>query len=1005
MPAERDVQDYIGKRLKELGWDVVLWGKGVKGERESLEETILQDRFFRMIERINDIRLSEEDQKEILSRIFVLPNSIEGIRNFLDFVKNGIAITMRRDRAERERLVRLIDFDNPENNDFFVVKEFEVRENERTRRLDLCLFVNGIPIVDVETKNPFGKEEQGTTWYDAYTQIVEYEDAIPSLYKCVQFCVASDGHETKHFPNFYGKDYNQYVDGEKGVWKSYYPVTAKEVKPLKLFPYLDSTIFGVLSKRNLLDLIENFTFIKKVKDRYVKILAWYTQFEAANRIVRRVVEEQEKKLGLIWHWQGSGKTLTMAFAAWKLLRNPRLEVPTIFVIVDRRELQRQIVEEEFAPIGIEIEKIANTGELAKILQWGGKQREGKRGIFISLIQKFSPEKLKKLHDEGEINLARENIVIFTDESHRSQYGVLANVMRGVFKNARIFGFTGTPLTKPERNTFQKFSPKGELYLHRFGMLDSIDNGFTIPIRYDARLPELHLKEQEITDLADYEEEVIEELMPKERALWRRKVKPRLAVLKSPERIQKISKDIGEYFLAKVSKTQLKAMLATVDRESCVLFKRELDRLLEEDRLTEVVMTYQTREKSGAIAEYKKELVKRYGHSDFDKINREIVDKYRDEDFPKILIVSDMLLTGFDAKRLWTLFLYKPLREHRLLQAVARTNRPFQGLKEFGLVVDYVGVAKNLERALQQFEADFVKEAKLIIRDLGSSEREFERLIIELKKMLRGVAIKDIDDMDEAVALLVKNGGEKEFEEKTRRLRNLYELLSPSDVTFEHLEFYKWVICVSVALHRHRQTGMRLGEIEKMARKTYELIQNTVGVERIEKIGEVELVKELVKLESGRKPVSAIRVLGEIERRGSGRRSDFYVSLTKEVEQIVDEMRVEKEVTKKVIDRIKSVYGKLERREAEGEKFGELFPVFDVLRDYFPGSTKTLDVSKEVLENLKKRDLLSKDSFLKGSLRKEIRRTVREALIQNFGLVEQIDDIEGKILMNLESEYA
>ncbi len=208
------------------------------------------------------------------------------------------------------------------------------------------------------------------------------------------------------------------------------------------------------------------------------------------------------------------------------------------------------------------------------------------------------------------------MIIFTDESHRSQYGILANVMRGIFENAFIFGFTGTPLTKPERNTFEKFSPKGELYLHRYGMLNSIEDGFTIPINYEARLPELHLKQEEIEELARYEEEVIEELTPEERKFWRKKIKPRLAMLKSLELVGKVCKDIAEYFKERIEKTPFKAMIATVDRECCVLFKRELDKYFD-PKYSEIVMTYQAREKS-IIEEYKRELARRFGHSDFKK---------------------------------------------------------------------------------------------------------------------------------------------------------------------------------------------------------------------------------------------------------------------------------------------------------------------------------------------------------------------------------------------------
>jgi type I restriction enzyme R subunit len=266
------------------------------------------------------------------------------------------------------------------------------------------------------------------------------------------------------------------------------------------------------------------------------------------------------------------------------------------------------------------------------------------------------------------------------------------------------------------------------------------------------------------------------------------------------------------------------MIATIDRESCVLFKRELDKYLN-PKYSEIVMTYQAREKSRIIEDYKKELVKRFGHSDFDRINRDIRDIrdwFKEEDYPKILIVSDMLLTGFDAKKLWTLFLCKPLKEHRLLQATARTNRPHGNKKEFGLIVDYVGVAKNLEKALQQFEKDFTDEALLIIRNVTASQEDFEKCKSEIKEMLEGVEIKGLEDVDKAVELLVLNGREKEFEMKTRRLRTLYELLSPSDVTFKHLEFYKLVICISITLNRYRRIGMRLAEIEKMAKKLMNL---------------------------------------------------------------------------------------------------------------------------------------------------------------------------------------
>jgi len=320
------------------------------------------------------------------------------------------------------------------------------------------------------------------------------------------------------------------------------------------------------------------------------------------------------------------------------------------------------------------------------------------------------------------------------------------------------------------------------------------------------------------------------------------------------------------------------------------------------------------------------------------------------------------------------------------------------------ILQLVKLNISLLRALQQFESDFVSEALLIIRDVRTSEEDFEKYVNELKEMLKGIEIRGIEEVDNAVEILVLNGKEKEFAEKARKLRVLYELLSPSDVTYKHLEFYKWIICISIALNRYGKIGMRLEEIERMARKTYELIQKTIGIDKIEKIGELEISEELSKLEAERRPISAIKVLGDIERRTSQQRSDFYVSLRKEIEKIYEEMREKKEVTKEVIERIRSIQQGLEEREAERRRLKEIFPVFDVLRGYFDDPIKAKEVSEEIIQELKKRDLLSKESFLKKQLRKRIRRIIRESLIKRFGLVKEIDQIEDRIFVNLEEEY-
>jgi len=413
------------------------------------------------------------------------------------------------------------------------------------------------------------------------------------------------------------------------------------------------------------------------------------------------------------------------------------------------------------------------------------------------------------------------------------------------------------------------------------------------------------------------------------------------------------------------------------------------------------MTYQAKEKEQTLREFKEEIVRRFGHSDFDKINEEIISRFRRKEFPKILIVSDMLLTGFEAKNLWTLFLYKPLKEHRLLQAIARTNRPHPK-KEFGLIVDYIGVADYLEEALKMFETDFYKEAKLFIRHLKESEKEFERLIKELKEMIP--EIKSIGNIDEIAKYLILNDKEKEFLNKMKRLRKLYELISPSEITFKYINDYSLLTSVEIALRKYKKRDLRLEEIERVARKTYELIQKTIGVEKIEKIGETEISKELEKLEKNKDPIHAIRVISEISGKVYGKKGEFYVSIRKEVEKVYRELKMKKSVTKEVIERLKELNRRIKNREKEKKQIGKIYPIFEVLKTHLGKNGKILEVSRNIMRKLEEQNLLKKENFLISNRKKRIRRVIREQLINSFGYLENLDEIEKKIIVNLEEEY-
>jgi len=403
------------------------------------------------------------------------------------------------------------------------------------------------------------------------------------------------------------------------------------------------------------------------------------QYRAAEKIVDRVQKnlrgETDKNKGLVWHWQGSGKTLTMIFAANKLYHNEALENPTIFFIVDRIELEEQLYK-EFAALDIpEPEIIGSIPELRRMLRHD--EGKGKRGIFITLIHKFRTEELQQLHQEliqqsktQDTILDRKNVIAFLDEGHRTQYGLLAAQMRAILKEAFFFGFTGTPIAKKGKNTYQEFSyPPHENYLDKYFVTESLKDEFTVKIVYQPRLEEdVHLK-KELLEI--FWETEIEEIPDEAREVVEEKVKKRLnlinAYLEGEKRIRVIAKDIAEHFKENLD-GKYKAMVVAANRKACVHYKKALDENLPPE-YTEVVMTYDLGDET-PIPEFKEELIKRYHGKEPDDIKKEVVEKFLEEQNPKILVVTDMLLTGFDAPMVQTMYLDKPLKEHRLLQAIA-----------------------------------------------------------------------------------------------------------------------------------------------------------------------------------------------------------------------------------------------------------------------------------------------------------------------------------------------
>lgn len=869
------VEDYIVQRLQEKGWKFV---PADELERESYQEPLLIPNLIRALKRINQgLEIGDEEINKVLNELKLAGIGIEGTKRILNFYKFGIPV-----KFEKERVVKyvyLFDFEDIENNEFIISRQINYDGRERIRT-DIILYLNGIPLVDIECKNP---TDPSVSWYNAYRQIKDYESIVPELYKYVQIGVAAES-KARYFPIAPWQE-----DVKKHEWRE------------ELKNSIDATI-EMLRRDRLLDIIRNFLFFRVEFGNATKVITRYMQYRAANRMVQRVIKnlkgEEEKNKGLVWHWQGSGKTLTMIFAANKLYYMKVLENPTVFFIVDRIELEEQLYREFYSLDVVEPEVIGSIRELKKVLSYDDYR--GKRGVFIALIHKFRPEELgelslelKEISKEKETIMNRENVIAFIDEGHRTQYGLLAAQMKNILKGAFFFALTGTPISKRGRDTYLEFSyPPEEFYLDRYFITDSIRDGFTVKIVYQPRLEkDVHLKKDMLKTFLEVE---FEELPEEIREGVEERVKKRLNAIKlfleDKKRIKAIAEDIAQHFKENVDE-KFKAMVVAASRRACVLYKRELDNYLPKE-YSEIVMTY-GRSDGGIIYGYIKESRERYGGREIGDLRKDITDKYKYEEFPKILIVTDMLLTGFDAPVLQTMYLDKPLKEHRLLQAIARTNRPFKDLKEAGVVIDYVGILKEFKKALEMYSTEDIKGA---LSSYDSLREDFITLIKEILEILKEVP-RDYEReiLLKAVEVLTSDGErEKEFIERYRTLRKLFELLGPDEVKLEYFQDYKWISAIytyymKVVMQRPSYEGY----VQKYYDKTVKFVHNTTEIEKLERgLPEVAFDEEyLRKLEERvkSKKEKAANILFTLNRLVlvERHRSPIYESLVDKVERLVE----------------------------------------------------------------------------------------------------------------------
>jgi len=691
--SEDHIEQIVIQEFIDLGYSYVngadISPDGVAQER-AYDEVVLKHRLRAAITRLNPT-VPADAQEDALKKLLRSdsPNLFQNNYTIHKYLTEGVDVEYRKgDRIVGDK-VWLIDYENPTNNEFLVVNQFTIIENNINKRPDVILFINGIPLVVIELKNAV---DENATIHSAFNQLQTYKKSIPSLFLYNTLLVVSDGWEA-----LYGS-----LTSPKQFFVPWKSINGKEVADEQI-PQLEVMVKGMLNKKVLPDLIRHFILFHQNKEEITKIVPRYHQYFAVNKAVETTRKSTsvggDQRAGVIWHTQGSGKSLSMVFYAGKLVL--ALNNPTLVVLTDRNDLDDQLFDTfslskdllRQTPVQAE-----NRDDLKK------KLSVTSGGIVFTTIQKFLPEIIEKI-DVGEGKTRnikgqfeqlsdRRNIVVIADEAHRSQYDFMdgfAKHMRDALPNASFIGFTGTPIENTDKNTQAVFGD----YIDIYDIQQAVEDGATVRIYYENRLAKIHLKEDEMVRV-DAE---FEELTESEEQTDRQKLKSRWARLEAivgnEHRLELIAQDIINHFESRNEVLDGKAMIVCMSRRICVDLYAQIIKIRPDwhsdddtDGTIKVVMTGSSSDPLNFQSHIRSKLKR-----------KSLGDRLKDsKDKLKIAIVRDMWLTGFDAPSMHTLYLDKPMQGHNLMQAIARVNRVYKD-KDGGLIVDYIGIANDLKRAL------------------------------------------------------------------------------------------------------------------------------------------------------------------------------------------------------------------------------------------------------------------------------------------------------------------
>jgi type I restriction enzyme R subunit len=955
--------------FKELGYEVAFGPDispgGSRPERDSYSDVLLLRKLKTSLIRINPTLPEEAIDKAIHELIHIVEPTLEKTnRKFHFMLRDGVRVEVNRGGEKVWEIVKLFDFDEPANNDWLVANQFTIVEKEKIRRLDIAVFVNGIPLAVIELKTK--------SLVKAYNKIQNYKNDIPQIFYYNEIILLATEKE--------GRIGTFTTPREKFVsWKT---IEGKRQEGI------EATIRGVFSKNTFLELIKDF-IVYEVVPKFSKIVAWDFQYDAVKEAIKRTLKayvSDDRRIGVIFHSQGAGKSLEMVFYVMKLLRLRELENPTVLILTDRNDLDDQIYEKfsamdrEHGISPIQAETVEHLKELL---------RTPAGGVIFSTVQKFKAE-----NKHFPLLSERRNIIVIADEAHRSHYNFIsgyARYIREALPNALFAGFTATPIELGDRSTTQVF---GE-HIHVFDLSEATKAKVVVPVWYENRWAKVGLDNYSKEILDEEFEEVTEmeevEVKEKLKEKWSRLE----AVLASESVLKRLAEDIVNHFEEREKWIEGKAIIACASRRICVELYNQIVKLRPEWHSEDDTKGFIKVLMTGSTDDPPEWQI----HIRNKEKRKELKDRFADPKcLPKIMIVRDMLLTGFDCPCLHTLYIYKPMKGHTLLQAIERVNRTYKD-KPAGLVVDYIGIGEALAVAIKQY----TKETQTTLSESLPNEEDVVKLIHakyeEIRKLL-GVEYTNWKNLKKEELLRLLNIAQDKIstdvETKKNFLKAFIELKKAFSLFPTNPEVFKLkddIIFFEAV--KHRITALYPKVIPSLEAESAlkQLISKAVVLEDIQQLldmGKIDILNEEFLKRVGELEFPNVRIelleklLAEKIRTRIRRNPLRFSSFKERLEKTIRAYHSRALTSAQVMEELIKIAREIKESESEKEKLGlseEEIAFYDALargKEYVASNEELRKLAKKLVDAIKKNLSIdwTKHESVKAKIRAVVKRTLR-----------------------------